>query len=289
MELGLRSGDTVLVHASLSSFGTVDGGADTVVDAILRVIGNTGSLLAPTFNHSPGVFDPARTPSLCGAVTEAMRLRPDSVRSLHPTHSIAAIGPLARTLTEGHDKVHAFGRGSPLFKMVQARGKVLQLGTTHTTNSVVHVAEEIAGVGYLDRSQPVLIKTPGGRVLTKWIRRPGCSMGFDKIEPALREKGAVAETIIGKCRARLVSAREVVDAAVEALRLDPEALLCSRPDCGTCAESRAALGALRSEAEDSEVVRMAEEDERTVRLLEERLNAGPVRFYDADDYEHSPN
>lgn len=288
-ELGLREEDTVIVHASLSSFGQVEGGADTVVDAILAAIGDSGTLLAPTFNSSPGIFDPNQTPSQCGAVSEAVRNRPCAIRSLHPTHSVAAIGPLARMITEGHENVHAFGRGSPLFKMLQARGKILQLGTSHTTNSMIHVAEEIAAVGYLDRSQPVQIRTPRGRLVTKWIRRPGCSLGFDKIEGALQDRAAVRQTMIGKCRARLIDARAVVDAAVEALKMDPEALLCSRPECGTCAEARAVLDALQSEAQDSEITRMAEDDERTVRMLEERLSAGPVRFYDPEDYEHSPN
>ena len=37
--LGLRSGDTVMLHSSLSALGQVDGGAETVVDALLDVSG----------------------------------------------------------------------------------------------------------------------------------------------------------------------------------------------------------------------------------------------------------
>ena len=44
--LGLKPGDVVMVHSSLSALGPVDGGADTVVDALLEAIGPTGTVIA---------------------------------------------------------------------------------------------------------------------------------------------------------------------------------------------------------------------------------------------------
>ncbi len=37
--VGLSEGDVVEVHSSLSSFGYVDGGADTIIDALMSVVG----------------------------------------------------------------------------------------------------------------------------------------------------------------------------------------------------------------------------------------------------------
>lgn len=286
--LGLQPGDVVVAHASLSSFGRVEGGADAVVSALLDVLGSAGTLVVPTFTRERAGFDASNTPSACGAVTEAARTRPGAKRSLHPTHSVAAIGPLAESIVEGAEQAHPFGRGSALFRVLQARGKILQLGTTHTSNSIIHVAEELAGVGYLDRSVQVAIRTASGKTVRKWIRRPGCSLGFGAIEESMQAKGAISEVQIGRCRARLMAARAVVDAAVEALKSDPEALLCDRPECGLCAEARAALAALQVEAHEKEIIEMAEEDERTVRLIERQLN-GPVTYFDPDSYDHSPN
>ncbi len=48
--LGLSAGDNVVVHSSLSSFGKVDGGADTVIDALEAVITDAGTLVMPTFS-----------------------------------------------------------------------------------------------------------------------------------------------------------------------------------------------------------------------------------------------
>ncbi|MCE5198988.1 MAG: AAC(3) family N-acetyltransferase [Armatimonadota bacterium] len=288
-EIGLSKGDVVVVHSSLSSFGRVDGGAKAVVDAILAVIGDEGTLVVPTFTYGQSVYDPDESPSLMGAIPEEVRTRPNALRSLHPTHSVAAIGSLADVFTEGHEKVHPFARGSALFKVLQARGKILQLGTTHTTSSIIHVAEEIAAVPYLDRSRYVEYKTPQGKSAHKWVRRPGCSRGFDVLEEALQEADAIRETMIGESRVKLMSARAVVDAAVELLKFDQEGLLCDQPDCEVCAEARAMVAATEAEKQDKEITELAEEEERLRRVIETRLSGGELKYFEIDDGDHSPN
>lgn len=288
VELGLRAGDTVVAHSSLKSFGEVDGGADSVVDALCDVLGPDGTLVVPTFNFEPGVFDRASTPSKVGQITEVVRTRPNAIRSNHPTHSVTAIGRLAEAITEGHDKVNPFARGSALYKATQVGAKILQLGVTHTTNSMIHVAEELAKVPYLERQRYVGIKLSNGKVVYKWIRRPGCSQGFDAIDEALYELDAISEVMIGGCKARLMSARTLVDAAVELLKSDPEALLCMRPDCGICAESRAMISATESEAEERRITELAEEEERIRRQAERQL-AGDVSYFEPDGDRCSPN
>ncbi|MCE5313872.1 MAG: AAC(3) family N-acetyltransferase [Armatimonadota bacterium] len=288
-KIGLGRGDVVVVHASLSSFGRVKGGAQTVVGVLLEVIGAEGTLIVPTFTYGLGVFDPGASPSVVGAISEAVRTHPNALRSLHPTHSVAAVGELADVITDGHEKTHAFARGSALFKALQARAKILQLGVTHTSNSIIHVAEEIAGLPYLDRSGLVRFKNPQGKVVEKWLRRPGCSQGFDVIEEILDSQDAIRETMIGECRARLMSARSVVDAALEALKFDPQALLCERPDCEVCAQARAMVEATEAEKLDKEIIDLAEEEERMRRIIENRLSGGEVKFFDAGDEYTSPN
>jgi aminoglycoside 3-N-acetyltransferase len=288
-ELGLRTGDIVVAHSSLSSFGKVEGGEETVVDAIFDVIGPEGTLVAPTFNYKPGIFDPNATESMCGRVTEAVRLRPNAVRSLHPTHSVAAVGALAHAVTEGHEKTHSFGRGSALFKVLQANGKVLLLGVDHTSNSMIHVAEEIAGAPYLDRSLAVDIRISQEKIRRTWVRRPGCSAGFNAIREPLEEQGAISKTTVGSCTAMLMSARAVVNTAVEMLKSDPESLLCERPECPACAEARAMVAATEAERQDKEITELAEEEERTRRYIETRMNAGEVKFFEPDRNDTSPN
>ena len=72
--LGIKEGDVLLVHSSLSSMGNVEGGADTVIDALLEVLGKEGTLLFPAFSFSPcyktSYFSYKDTPSCVGKISE---------------------------------------------------------------------------------------------------------------------------------------------------------------------------------------------------------------------------
>jgi len=257
-DLGLKSGDIVLVHSSLSSFGRVEGGADAVVDAILSVLGHEGTLVVPTFNYAPDPFDPELTPSLLGVITETVRKRPEARRSLHPTHSVAAIGPHTEAIVSWHENTNSFGEGSALRKLLEMNGKVMLIGVTHTTSSMIHVAEEIVGVPYLNRVRQVTVATPHGKV-AKVLRRPGCSRGFDKITERLEATGTVRKRLIGKSLVQLMPASAIVSAAAQMLKEDPASLLCDLPDCEVCAQSRAMISATESQARDEAMARFLAE------------------------------
>ena len=107
-ELGIRPGDVVYAHSSLSAFGYVDGGADAVVDALLAAAGPEGTVALPAFtwerNHAKAVvvFDVANDPSEAGRITEVFRRRPSAVRNEHVCHSTAA--PVASSRHKGPDR-----------------------------------------------------------------------------------------------------------------------------------------------------------------------------------------
>lgn len=46
-EIGVESGTVLEVHSSLSSFGYVDGGAETVISALKEAVGAGGSIFMP--------------------------------------------------------------------------------------------------------------------------------------------------------------------------------------------------------------------------------------------------
>jgi len=48
--LGLRRGDNVVVHCRLSSFGHIEGGADTIIDAIQASVTGEGTVVMPTYS-----------------------------------------------------------------------------------------------------------------------------------------------------------------------------------------------------------------------------------------------
>jgi len=113
--LGLSAGDTVMMHSSLSALGPVEGGPETVVDAILSAIGTEGTLMVPVFRDSvwgdPAEFTntdcdcqsqdglcTSQLPGFQGILTGMVRRRKGALRSCHKTHSWVALGPAAREL-----------------------------------------------------------------------------------------------------------------------------------------------------------------------------------------------
>lgn len=226
--IGLRPGDLVQVHSSLSAFGYVEGGADAVVDALVDALGPDGTLMVPTFNHGrEEIFDPATSPSVNGKVTEVLRTRPEAHRSVHPTHPYAAIGPLAEWLTSEHLEIGTFDWECPLGKLIQRDGLILLLGVGMNANTAAHVAEARFGarcLGYREHPRKVLLD---GEVIDAWAvrwRRGKCLVEWDPIEEAMRARGMIREGRIGAADLMLMRARDMYDVTFE---------LCER-HCPTC-------------------------------------------------------
>jgi aminoglycoside N3'-acetyltransferase len=151
----LPSGAVVFVHSSMSRLGYVEGGAATVAAALYQAIvkDRNGTLAVPTFARgrmvdtlrAGDVFDLRTTPSATGRLTEIIRQHPDAVRSLHPTHSVVAIGPRAQWLTEAHHRdSHSFGTMSPFGRLIEADGFVLGLGIDLGPVTFVHTVEDLS-------------------------------------------------------------------------------------------------------------------------------------------------
>lgn len=152
-ELGVRSGDIVLVHSSLSRLGHVDGGPDAVIDALLASVDPGGTILMPAFPmigdtlayaQTDPLFDPHQTPSAMGSITDRFWQRPGVLRSLHPTHSVAAYGPQAEYLVRDHEqRPNPFGQATPFHKLIEMDGRVLQLACPFWAISSFHVVEAV--------------------------------------------------------------------------------------------------------------------------------------------------
>jgi aminoglycoside 3-N-acetyltransferase len=89
-------------------------------------------------------FNVLETRSDMGVFTELVRSMPNACRSLHPTHPIVAIGPMAPQLTRGHhEHAYALGMGTPFFKMVEAGGKILMIGVDLNSLTAFHIYEDL--------------------------------------------------------------------------------------------------------------------------------------------------
>ena len=233
--LGLGPGDMVQVHSALSSFGYVEGGAGTVVDAFVEVLGPEGTLMVPTFNHgsrsafddADEIYDPETTRSVNGAVTEAVRKRPEAHRSMHPTHPYAAIGPRAEWLTSEHLDLKTFDERSPLGKLVSEGGKVCMFGIGMNACTTAHVAETRAGakcMGYRQLARKV--RFPDGQVVDArtvlWRGEGTCKLEWQAIEGEMRERGLIRDRRIGEAMVMLFDGTGMVATTFElALEMCP--------------------------------------------------------------------
>jgi aminoglycoside 3-N-acetyltransferase len=231
--LGLRPGDRLLVHSSLSALGYVEGGAGTVIAALLDVLGPAGTLVTPSFQRGSehvlvrqGVrFDVRTSPSEMGAVTEALRRRPDAVRSLSPTHCLAAVGRDATALLDGHEKCTvSVGHGSPFERLVRGGGRILLLGVTHSSDTTLHYLENTGGAPTVCRESfsPVVIDREGREhVVPTYPHMPGLKRRYERVEELLLTAGAQTNGPVGKATARLVDAAALDALVREQLGRDP--------------------------------------------------------------------
>jgi aminoglycoside 3-N-acetyltransferase len=183
--LGLGEGDLVCVHSSLNAVGYLVRGPDTVIDALCTVVGERGTVMMPTFSSAenthryvtsgPPPFDPQRSVGATGTLPERFRHYPGALRSLHPTHSVAARGPLAEELVRGHEQSETpFGHETPYARLERLGGKVLLLQTNG--NSVLHMMEEKIAFPNLYREERYALQviTPDGpRTVRTAVHSPG--------------------------------------------------------------------------------------------------------------------
>lgn len=236
-ELGLNANCRLLVHSSLRSFGYVEGGADAVIDALLDVV---GTVLVPTLTGSealspqnPPVFYVEETPCWTGRIPETLRKRPHAIRSLHPTHSVAALGVNAESLTDDHvDSITPCDELSPYGKLARLQnGYILLIGVSHMSNTTFHHVEEIVGVDYHLQKEMVAAQIiTEGAMLTQhiFIHAYGTPRNFDIMEPVFLERGVQRNGQIGDAVVRLIHAGGMVELTSKALRAN-RTILCAKP------------------------------------------------------------
>lgn len=165
--LGVREGDTLMVHASLRKLGRTKGGASGVLDALDAAVGESGTLLmvlGAVVEHewvnqrpeeerralleSVSPYDPLLAPALpeVGYLAEAFRTRPGTLVDPNPSGRFGARGNKAQELLQNLPWNDYYGPGSALQRLCDLGGRVLRLGANPDTTTVLHYAEYLATV-----------------------------------------------------------------------------------------------------------------------------------------------
>ena len=247
-ELGIARGDTLIAHSSLSEFGYIEGGADTLLDAFLEVVGREGTLLVPTFTFSwvgAPPYAPRETPSVLGTVPNVFWRREGVLRSRHPTHSFAAKGARAAHLLEGHDAdMPPMAREGPIGKLVEVGGKILMF-CRRGANSSMHAGEYWIGVPGVEA---VCRVKEGGVTREVLVRGMPWHAFFDGAYELLFSEKRIRSAEFGEGTVHVMRAEDAIEAQSRAVRENPHVLLKDGCSCRYCLGVRAWIegGAHRS-------------------------------------------
>lgn len=227
--IGLTAGQVVLIHSAMRTFGRVQGGAPTIVAALLKVIGESGTLVAPAFTffheaEAEPVIDPRNDPSEMGIISETIRRHPQASRSTAFRHSFAAIGRRARVITEVDPSLSPFDLRSSFGVMLALNTQVVLAGVSYASSTSHHFAEWVCDVPYRHTlSPPVRVRRADGTLVSLTMidyqpkpnptgsyygaRRPD----FNKLGRMLEERALVGVTAIGNAVVRRFAMRDLID------------------------------------------------------------------------------
>jgi len=241
-----------MMHASLESIGTVDGGAAMVLHRLLKNIGKNGILFMPTFTsvtrHGSTHDNYAKAGCWCegkenrhlpfiselqpdkdmGEIAYRLCSWPSSRRSRHPAYSFVAVGENSDKLVREYSTDDPL---QPLKAFLKEDPAVLTVGVGLESVSAIHVAEQRLTPSKFVKERALTITSKG----QEWVdvTAMGCGGGFKKLAERLGSQ-KLKETQIGLATATLYSMRGLVQVAEKVLHEDSMALTCGRPECLSC-------------------------------------------------------
>ncbi|MGL1890859.1 MAG: AAC(3) family N-acetyltransferase [Spirochaetaceae bacterium] len=236
-QLGIKPTDTILIHSSMKSIGDVEGGADTVIDLFTEYM-KPGLLIFPTHTwnivtKNGDIYDPETTPSCIGILTNIFKERPNVIRSLHPTHSVAAIGKNAQQFTSGEENATTPAPWDGCWgKLYSLDAKILFLGCSLNRNTFIHSVEEWCNIPNRLSKDTIDIKIkekPGNLLNVKMFTHKApvddISANYGKLKKTLLEKGIAEKGYIGDAECYLCNVKEMADVTKEILEDNPDFFL----------------------------------------------------------------
>jgi len=216
-DIGINPKGTLKVHLSYKSIGDVDGRGDTVLDALCEYMKDGLLVMAShtwdNVTKDNPVMDVLYTPTCVGKLTELFRHRPGVYRSLHPTHSVAALGVDAEDYISGEEYISTpCGKGGTYYKLWQRDAQVLLIGVNFNSNTYIHGLEEwdnATGTISDKKTDLYVINQQGQRLYTPQYRHcaPLGSSTFCKLEPLAIMKNVLTLGYFGDATTRLMNAK----------------------------------------------------------------------------------
>lgn len=213
----------VLMHSSLRAIGNVDGGASTLLDAMIEYFTESGGLFCvPThtwaFTKREITLDISDPITCLGAFSNVAAADTRGIRSENPTHSMMVFGDRQKAIEFIKDDENVVTCTSPnscYGKIFERQGLILLVGVSHNKNTYLHCVEEILGVPNRLSVEPRLltVRRTSGEIVQRSVHTHhtdftrDISARFPKYETAFRYYGAIKDTFIGNAPTQLCDAR----------------------------------------------------------------------------------
>lgn len=218
-----NNGKPVIVHSSLKSIGEIEGGADTLIDALKEVFCKSGGILCiPTHTWKTCVLDLSRAESCLGVLPTVAAGRADGVRSLHPTHSVMVFGERHRCEEFVKNEKNVDSPTNPdgcYGNIFKENGYVLLIGVGQEKNTCIHCVDEMLKIPDRLTKEGIFAEiiykdgTKEKRHL-RWFDPiiPDVSVNFGKLEPAFRHFDAICDGMLGNAKVQFCRTDKIKEA-----------------------------------------------------------------------------
>lgn len=214
--------DAVLVvHSAIAGLTRQGFRAEAMIEGALGYL-SSGTLLMPTMTwrtvtpENP-VFDELHTPSHTGVLSEVFRTKYATARSLHPTHSAAGTGPLAKVLLSTHHLgTTPVPASSPYALIRDYPAYILMLGVGFEAVTAIHHPEEAIApdiyVKPMEQAERYELRPRHGAPVTFMLRRHlrPRERNYPKYGPLLATQGRILAGDIGGVSWQLVRASDLL-------------------------------------------------------------------------------
>jgi aminoglycoside N3'-acetyltransferase len=239
--LGVQSGRVLVVHTAYSKVGPVVDGPEGLIRVLQQAVGAAGTLVMPSMSDDDErLFDPRATACRAlGIVADTFWRLPDVLRSDSP-HAFAARGPRAGAITAAHPIEVPHGLASPIGRVYDLDGDVLLLGAGHDADTMIHLAENLAGVRYRLPKSVVALRD-GALVRVAYGEIDHCCANFNLMDRWLDAHQLQRRGNVGHAEARLIRSHAIVATALARLRENETVFLHAPGIDSECDAARASL------------------------------------------------
>ena len=224
-KLNIPKGSIVLAHTAYRLIGKVDGGAKTVLDALIEYFTENGGLFCvPTHTWAsikePIILDMNENKTCLGAFSDYAASDERGIRSLNPSHSMMVFGDRKRALEFIKDDAFVTSGTAPescYGKLYSMGGYVLLVGVAQNRNTYIHAVEEMLKIPNRMAEKPdkTIIKRLSGEMVKRdiWLYQADfvedVSWRFVKYDTPFRYHGCIVDGFIGNAPVQLCNARKM--------------------------------------------------------------------------------